>query len=97
MAPDNVYKLKNPIEDYGGEEVKEIKLRTPKGREIKNYGNPVLVNIEGWIKVDNKAIGKYIEVLGGITPTAVDNLSAEDFQALSEMVQVFFGNAPETS
>ena len=88
--------LKKPVIAHG-QEITEIVLREPDGKEITEIGLPTLVVIsaEGsaGAEVRTKVIAKYIAKLGGVPPSTVDKLHRLDFQALTAGVMQFFGES----
>lgn len=91
MAKGTTRKLIVPLENDEGEEIKQVTIRRPKVKdlrrleaEMKGVEDPLT---EGVIMV---------AVLTGLTSDQVEDMDAEDFTALTEMVVGFFpaGAAP---
>ncbi|MBR0677948.1 phage tail assembly protein [Roseomonas alkaliterrae] len=85
--------LSTPIEAHG-ETLSEITLREPTGRDLRLCGLPYRIAMEtGEATIDAPAMAKMIAALAAIPPSAVDRLSAEDWQAAMGAVLGFFGKA----
>jgi Phage tail assembly chaperone proteins, E, or 41 or 14 len=85
-----------PIKAYG-DEVREIKMRVPTGKDIRKCGVP----FRSWSDdtgqqyngPDSQAVASMISLLGDIPPGSVDELSAVDFLACMEAVTGFFNRS----
>jgi hypothetical protein len=89
--------LSAPIEAHG-ETLHEIALREPTGRDLRLCGLPYRIAMEtGEATIDAPAMAKMIAALGALPPSAVDRLSAEDWQAAMGAVLGFFGKAAADS
>lgn len=93
MTEPIVYTLKHPIElraaDSGAitETLRELTLRRPKGKQLK-----AMDRAEG-------EVGKTLALIGacaGQPPSTMDLLDGEDFTALGEMLEDFFGGLRRT-
>lgn len=74
------YKLKHPLE-WGKETVMEIEFSRPKGKHLKHIGsNPT---IDDAMKIAVKV------AVGDFTPAFFDELDAEDYLGVSDIVQGF--------
>ena len=77
-----------------GEEVAELDLREPTGRDVQDIGFPYLIVMTGdeqALQIQVKTVGKYVSKLAGIPPSSVDQLSAGDLSTLTGAVMSFFG------
>jgi hypothetical protein len=90
--------FKKPILAHG-EEVSEIELREPTGKDVMELGFPYLVIISDGddqaIEVRAKVVGKYVSRLAGIPPSSLEKVSPEDFSMLMGVVLGFFGKEVE--
>ena len=84
-------KLNSPIEAHG-EVVDSIILREPKAGDIIKLGWPMDINSTGEVVMNSKIVGDYISVLGNIPPSAVKELSVNDFMKLNNEIISFFGD-----
>lgn len=82
--------LSKPIQAHG-EELKALTLRAPVGRDLRTAGVPYCITNDGDIRVDAAIMAKMIGALASIPPSAVDALTAEDWQAAMMGVLGFFG------
>jgi hypothetical protein len=105
-------KLKTPVRS-GGKDISEIELKEPRGVDIRKCGMPFRLDdgARGGTSAefDTESVAKYISELGGIPPSAVNQLCAADFQAALNAVINFFtdttrgnvstdaGNSPSSS
>lgn len=78
--------LKHPIK-ANGQVLEEITLERPRVKHLK-----VVDGVKGEVEKTALLIGE----LAGIPPSGVDQLDAEDFAALAEVIGGFFGAAPKT-
>lgn len=88
-----IIKLSKPITAHG-EEVTELDLREPTGRDVQDIGFPYLIIMSddgSAIQIQVKTVGKYVSKLASIPPNAVDQLCAADLSTLSGVVLGFFG------
>ncbi|MGQ3663186.1 phage tail assembly protein [Citrobacter braakii] len=85
----NTVILKKPVMAHG-EEVTEITLREPNGKDVRKNGYPYNMGGEGNIIMSGSAIAAYIQDLGGVNPRAVDDLHPSDMNKLGVMVIGFF-------
>lgn len=86
-------KLTKAIKAHG-EDVAELDLREPTGRDVQDIGFPYLIMMNGddqALQIQVKTVGKYVSKLAGIPPTSVDQLSAGDLSTLTGAVMSFFG------
>jgi hypothetical protein len=92
-------KFSNPIMAHG-EEVLEIELREPTGKDVMELGFPYLIIVSDGedqaIEVRPKVVGKYVARLGGIPPSSLDKVCPQDFSMLMGVVLGFFGKEVET-
>lgn len=86
-------KLTKAIKAHG-EDVAELDLREPTGRDVQDIGFPYLIVMTGdeqALQIQVKTVGKYVSKLAGIPPSSVDQLSAGDLSTLTGAVMSFFG------
>lgn len=88
-----IIKLNKSIKAHG-EEVTELDLKEPTGRDVQDIGFPYLIMMNGddqALQIQVKTVGKYVSKLAGIPPSSVDQLSAGDLSTLTGAVMSFFG------
>lgn len=76
-----------------GQEVTAITLRPPVGRDIRACGVPYRVTDGNAADINPEGISRLIAQLGALPPSAVDELSAADWQACMIAIIGFFGSA----
>lgn len=77
-----------------GEEISELDLREPTGKDVQELGFPYIVLMTGddqALQIQAKTVGKYVSRLAAVPPSTIDQLSASDLSALSGVVLGFFG------
>lgn len=93
MSEPFVYELKHPIEiksakdDTVVETLTELRLARPKGKHLK-----AMDKVSGEVA---KTLA-LIAACAAVPPAQLDNLDAEDFTALGEIAEGFFGGRRET-
>lgn len=84
-----VVKLEYPIEwatENGKEEITEVSLRRPRGKDIKGIGKDV--SLDDILKVAAK--------VSSFTPRFFDELDAVDCMRISEVIGDFLDSGPQT-
>lgn len=101
MADPVTISLSTPIPGDAafGEPVRTLRLRPPTGRDLRRCGLPYRIDASGTPAIDAEAAAKLIAELAALPPSAIDVLSAPDFQAAAMAVLGFFAPAaaPPTS
>ena len=85
-------KLRTPIR-YAGATVSEISFREPCYRDVKKLGIPGIGGDEG--KSFDELMG-YVELLSGLDPKAIEQLSFQDALACAQAIVPFFAVAEAT-
>lgn len=87
-------KLSTPITAHDAQ-VTELTLREPTTADYIEIGAPMLIVMgdddSAGVRIQPKAIARYISKLAGIPPSSVSALALNDFQACSKAVMGFFG------
>ncbi|EKN6252616.1 TPA: phage tail assembly protein [Yersinia enterocolitica] len=81
--------LTTPITAHG-EEITEIEIRDPTGKDVRELGYPYQLNPDDSVKLLSAVVCKYITRLGNIPPSAVDSMSPPDLNMAGWMVARFF-------
>lgn len=95
-------KLSKPI-TIAGAEAGELNLREPLGANVRLCGETHTFQYPGGeaaaiTRVDTEVIARYIATLAGISPAAVNQLAAPDFNACEVAILGFFRpGAPASS
>ncbi len=78
-------KLKSPIQAHG-EQVNHLTFRTPKGRDFKTISGQSL-------EQPFQAILDFAATLADVPPSAMDELIAEDVNAVTELIGPYLGKS----
>lgn len=81
--------LTTPITAHG-EEINEIEIRDPTGKDVRELGYPYQLNPDDSVKLLSAVVCKYITRLGNIPPGAVDSMTPPDLNMAGWMVARFF-------
>lgn len=81
--------LHRPIRAHG-EELRELTLREPTGRDLRICGLPYRVTQNEEVVVDGAVMARLVVNLAAIPMSSVDQLSAPDFQEVTGVVMGFF-------
>ena len=90
MWPITVKLLHKPIRDNKGGVVKELSFREPTGADINRYGNPVRVNQDGDIIIDERKMSFMMAALAGILPPFLEALDPRDWNSAAYRLRGFF-------
>jgi hypothetical protein len=93
--PVKVRLLHRPIRDNRGNEVKELTFREPTGADINRYGNPVRVNQDGDILIDERKMYFMMSALSGILTPMLEKMDTRDWNSCAYRLRGFF--LPEPS
>lgn len=87
-SPDVKVALSRPIQAHG-EELRELTMREPTGKDLRIVGLPYTMKGED-ISIDADRIARMAVQLCAIPLSSVDQLSAVDFQAVVTAIMGFF-------
>jgi len=79
-----------PIRNNRGEDVREVSLREPRAGDINRYGNPIRVNQEGDVIIDERKMSYMIAALSGILPPFIDEMDPRDWNSCAYRLRRFF-------
>jgi hypothetical protein len=79
-----------PIRNNRGEDIKEVSLREPRAGDINRYGNPIRVNQEGDVIIDERKMSYMIAALSGILPPFIDEMDPRDWNSCAYRLRRFF-------
>lgn len=82
--------LYRPIRNNRGEEVKEVSLREPRAGDINRYGNPIRVNQEGDVIIDERKMTFMIAALSGVLPPFIEEMDPRDWNSCAYRLRRFF-------
>jgi Phage tail assembly chaperone proteins, E, or 41 or 14 len=88
--PIKVKLLYKPIKNNKGEEVREILLREPKASDINRYGNPVRINNDNEIVIDERKMTYMMAALSEILPPFIETMDPRDWNSVAYRLRRFF-------
>jgi hypothetical protein len=88
--PIKVKLLYRPIKNNSGEEVREVTLREPKAGDINRYGNPVRINNESEIVIDERKMTYMMAALCDILPPFIEQMDPRDWNSVAYRLRRFF-------
>lgn len=91
---EKIFKLSKPISAHG-EEITELKLREPTGRDIRECGFAHRISADG-VNFSSNTVMTYIERLADIPPRSVEQIAPKDLFDLSIIISDFFIASPQT-
>jgi hypothetical protein len=88
--------LYRPTRDNNNKVIHELTLRAPTARDIASCGNPVRINHENDVLVDEAKMTQMLAALSGVYPPMIEMLDARDWISCSFFLQRFFLPNPAT-
>jgi hypothetical protein len=88
--PIKVKLLYRPVRNNKGEEVKQVTLREPRAGDINRYGNPIRVNQEGDVIIDERKMTYIIAALSDILPPFIEQMDTRDWNSVAYRLRRFF-------
>jgi len=87
-----IVKLRKPINsgDGRGTMLNELTFREPTGRDINNCGNPVRIDSDGEIQVDEKKMTQIMAHLSGVLPPLIQGMHPIDWNSCYYRLRPFF-------
>jgi hypothetical protein len=82
--------LKKPIRNNTNVMVHELSFREPTGGDINRHGNPVRIDINGEIIIDDKKMIAMIAQLSGILPPFIEHMDPRDLASCAYRLRGFF-------
>jgi hypothetical protein len=73
-----------------GEEIHQLEFRRPFARDIKRHGNPVHINFECEVLIDEKKMGAMIAALSNLAAHSIDRLDPRDWNSCAFRLRNFF-------
>jgi hypothetical protein len=87
--PITVKLLYKPIRN-GKQEVHELVLREPRAGDINRYGNPIRINGDGDVVLEERKMTYMIAALSGILPPFIEDMHPRDWNSVAYRLQRFF-------
>ena len=78
------------IRNNTGEEVKQLTMREPRAGDINRYGNPVRVNGDGEIIIEERKMTYMIAALANILPPFIETMDTRDWNSCAYRIRGFF-------
>jgi hypothetical protein len=88
--PIKVKLLYRPIRDNQGAEVRELSFREPTGGDINRYGNPVRINQDGDVVIDERKMTFIMAALTGVLSPLLERMDPRDWNSCAYRLRSFF-------
>jgi Phage tail assembly chaperone proteins, E, or 41 or 14 len=88
--PITVKLLHKPIRNGKGEEIDKLTFREPSGSDINRVGNPVRINQEGEIIIDDKRMLVMMANLSGVLSPLLERMDPRDYNSAAYRLRNFF-------
>ena len=88
--PIKVKLLYRSIRNNKGEEIKEIILREPRAGDINRYGNPIRVNQDNDVVIDERKMTYIIGALSDILVPFIEQMDTRDWNSVAYRLRRFF-------
>jgi hypothetical protein len=82
--------LYKSIRNDRGETLQEISFREPRGGDIARYGNPVRINQEGEVVIEERKMHFIMSALAGNLPPLMEQLDPRDWNSCAYRLRSFF-------
>ncbi len=82
--------LYKPVRNNRGEDLREVSLREPRAGDINRYGNPIRVNQDGDVIIDERKMTYMIAALANILPPFVEEMDPRDWCSCAYRLRRFF-------
>lgn len=90
LWPVTVKLLHKPVRDNKGGTVRELVFREPTGGDINRYGNPVRVNQDGDVVIDERKMMFIMAALCGIMVPFLEAMDPRDWNSCAYRLRGFF-------
>jgi hypothetical protein len=87
--------LHKSVRNNKGETLRELAFREPRGGDINRYGNPVRVNQDGDVVIDERKMHFIMAALADILPPFLDQMDPRDWNSCAYRLRSFFLPHPE--
>jgi Phage tail assembly chaperone proteins, E, or 41 or 14 len=95
LWPVTVKLLHKPVRNNAGTSVRELTFREPTGGDINRYGNPVRVNQDGDVIIDERKMHFMLAALCGILPPFLEQMDPRDWNSCAYRLRGFFLPDPQ--
>jgi hypothetical protein len=93
--PVKVKLMHRAIRNNSGEETRELSFREPTGGDINRYGNPVRVNQEGDVVIDERKMTTIMAALSGVLQPLIERMDPRDWNSCAYRLRGFFLPDPQ--
>jgi hypothetical protein len=90
LWPIRVKLLYKPIRNNKNEEIREVTLREPRAGDINRYGNPVRVNQDGDVVIDERKMTYIMAALSDVLPPFIEMMDPRDWNSVAYRLRRFF-------
>ena len=88
--PITVRLLHKAVRNNKNEQVRELTFREPTGGDINRYGNPVRINQDGDVVLDERKMTNMISVLSGTLLPFIEAMDPRDWNSCAYRLRGFF-------
>jgi hypothetical protein len=88
--PVTVKLLHKPVRNMKGDLLKELNFREPTGGDINRYGNPVRIDQNGDVVIDEKKMSMIMSSLAGVLLPFLEQMDPRDWNSCAYRLRGFF-------
>jgi hypothetical protein len=88
--PITIKLLYKNIRDNKGVKIAEVVLREPRAGDINRYGNPIRINQDGDVVIDERKMTYMIAALSNILPPFIEEMDPRDWNSCAYRLRRFF-------
>lgn len=88
--PIRVKLLHKAIRNNKNEEIREVSLREPRAGDINRYGNPVRINGDGDVVIDERKMTYIMAALTDVLPPFIEMMDPRDWNSVAYRLRRFF-------
>jgi tail assembly chaperone E/41/14-like protein len=88
--PIKVKLLHKPVRDNKGAPLQELTFREPTGGDINRYGNPVRIDQNGDVIIDEKKMSLIMSSLAGVLLPFLEQMDPRDWNSCAYRLRSFF-------
>jgi hypothetical protein len=88
--PITIKLLYKPIRNNRGDMIKEVQIREPRAGDIARYGNPIRVNQDGDVLIEERKMTYMIAALAGVLEPFVEDMDPRDWASCAYRLRRFF-------
>ena len=82
--------LHKPVRNSNNEEVSELSFREPRGADINRYGNPVRIDQNGDVVIDERKMSMIMSGLSGVLLPFLEQMDPRDWNSCAYRLRSFF-------